>query len=83
MVEVGETVMLVPLPADVPPHEPLYHWNEAPVPRLPPDNVSVDELPLGMSAGDADAPVGGIDCVLAVTVVLTQPVMLAVPSART
>ena len=83
LVEVGETVMLVPLPTSVPPHEPLYHWNEAPVPRLPPDNVSVDELPPTMSAGDAEAPVGGIDCVLDVTVVLAQVVVLAVPSART
>ena len=54
--------MLAPLPTEVPPHDPLYQCHEAPVPRLPPDNDSVDGLPLHMLAGDADALVAAVDC---------------------
>ena len=83
VVAAGETEMLAPEPTNVPPHEPLYHWYEAAVPRLPPDSDSVDEPPLRTMVGDADALVGAVDCVESVTGVLTQPVVLAVPSART
>jgi hypothetical protein len=47
---------------EVPLHEPVYHFHEAAVPRLPPDNDNVDELPLHMLAGDADALVAAVDC---------------------
>ena len=42
---VGETVMLLPVPAGVPPHEPVYHLAVAPVPALPPETVRVVLLP--------------------------------------
>ena len=44
----GETVILLPVPADVPPHEPVNHSATAPVPALPPTTVSVVLLPLQM-----------------------------------
>ncbi len=46
VVAVGDTVMLAPVPADVPPHEDVYHFQLAPVPRLPPLTDSVVLLPL-------------------------------------
>ena len=46
VVKAGETVTLVPVPTDVPPHEPLYHFQLAPEARLPPLVVSVVEVAL-------------------------------------
>ena len=43
---VGETVILLPIPAGVPPHEPEYHLAVAPVPALPPTSVRVVLPPL-------------------------------------
>jgi hypothetical protein len=83
VVEAGETVMLVPLPTDVAPHDPLYHRHVAPLPRLPPDTDTVDEPPLGTFAGEAVALAAAVDCVFDVTVALAQAVVLHVPSART
>ena len=42
---VGETVMLLPVPAGVPPQEPVYHLAVAPVPAVPPAIFNV-VLPL-------------------------------------
>jgi len=42
---VGETVMLVPDPMEVPPQLPAYHRQVAPVPREPPLRVRVVEVP--------------------------------------
>ncbi len=42
---VGDTVMLVPVPEDVPPHDDVYHFQLAPVPRLPPLTERVVFLP--------------------------------------
>ena len=36
---------VVPFPDGVPPHETEYHCQVAPVPRVPPCNVSVEALP--------------------------------------
>lgn len=43
--EDGETAMAVPVPAAVVPHPPVYHCQEAPLPRLPPLTVSVALFP--------------------------------------
>ena len=43
---VGETVIEFPVPADVPPHEPVNHSAVAPVPAVPPLKVRVVEPPL-------------------------------------
>ncbi len=45
VVELGETVILVPEPAEVPPHDDVYHLQLAPVPKLPPLTDSVVFLP--------------------------------------
>jgi hypothetical protein len=83
VVAVGDTVMLVPVPADAPPHDDVYHFQLAPVPRLPPliDNVLV--LPLHIVVALADAVVAGTDVSCTVTVTLLQMVLLQVPSALT
>ena len=36
---------VVPLPAEVPPHETVYHCHVAAVPNDPPDSVSVIAVP--------------------------------------
>ncbi len=78
MVVVGETVILFPVPADVPPHEPVNHCAVAPVPALPPDMVSVVLLPLQIVVVPV-IPVGAVDSVFTVTVVLAHVVVLHVP----
>ena len=42
---VGETVMLLPVPITVPPHELADHSATAPVPALPPTSVKVVLFP--------------------------------------
>jgi hypothetical protein len=37
--------MLDPVPTSVPPHDPLYHFQEAPVPNDPTDTLNVTEVP--------------------------------------
>ena len=48
VLSIGDTVMLLPVPADVPPHEPVNHSATAPVPALPPTSVRVVLLPRQM-----------------------------------
>ena len=67
MLDVGDTVILFPIPADVPPHEPVNHSAVAPVPALPPDRLSVVELPLQIVVTPV-IPVGAVESVLTVTV---------------
>ena len=74
----GEIVIEDPLPAEVPPHEPVNHCAVAPVPALPPDTVNVVLLPLQMVVTPV-APVGATDKVFTVTVTLAQVVVLQVP----
>ena len=45
MVVVGATVTLLPVPTAVPPQLPLYHFQLAPVPKLPPLTLNVVVLP--------------------------------------
>ncbi len=45
MFAVGETLMLVPDPMEVPPQIPAYHRQDAPVPSEPPFSVSVVDVP--------------------------------------
>jgi hypothetical protein len=78
----GVTVILDPVPAAVPPQVPLYHFQLAPVPRLPPLTLSVVLLPRQMVVVPV-MPVAGTEVSLTVTVMLRQMVVLQVPSART
>ena len=75
---VGETVMLFPVPADVPPQDTVNHSAVAPVPALPPATVSVVLPPLQMVVVPV-APVGAVDKVLTVTVTVAHVVVLHVP----
>ena len=80
MVVLGVSLRLVPVPAVVPPHEPLYHFQLPPVPRLPPDMLSVLLWPLQIVVVPLMLFVG-TDVSLTVMVTLWQAVVLQVPSA--
>ena len=73
----------VPFPAEVPPHETVYHCHVAPVPNVPPVNDNVDEAPGQIAVGNAFADNAAVEVVFNVTVVLTQVVLPQVPSALT
>lgn len=61
MVAVGVTFKGLPVPIEVPPpHEPAYHVQEAPVPRLPPFTVSVTSEPAVTVRAEADTDVGEV-----------------------
>lgn len=83
MLAIGETVTLVPVPTYVPPQLPLYHFQTAPAPKLPPDKDNVVEAPLQMVEDVAEIDTAGNDVSLTFMVVVTQAVVLHVPSART
>ena len=69
MVEVGLTVIDVPVPASVPPQLPVYHLQLVPD---PPVAVNVLLAPEQIVAGLADADVGATGSGLTVTVVVAQ-----------
>jgi hypothetical protein len=71
------------VPTDVPPHEPLYHFQLPPVPKLPPFNVSVTDSPLQMVEAVPVTTVAGTEVSRTVMVTLWQAVLLHVPSAFT
>ena len=83
MVVVGLTASELPLPTAVPPQDPLYHWNAAPVPSDPPVTDKVVPLPVQIVPGEAPADAGAVDAVFTVMVTEAQAVVLQVPSART
>lgn len=64
---VGDTESVAPEPTRVPPQDPVYHFQLAPVPRDPPATLSV-VAPPQVVAGLALAEVGATDGVLIVTV---------------
>jgi hypothetical protein len=76
VVTVGETVMLLPVPAGVPPQEPENHCAVAPVPAVPPDKVKVVDAPAQIVVAVAEIPVGATEGVFTVTVTDAQVVVL-------
>ena len=74
--------MLLPVPADVPPQEPVNHSATAPVPALPPTSVRVVLLPRQM-VETPEILVGAIERVLTVINCEAQAVVLQSPSYRT
>ena len=70
MADAGLTTSGLPVPTNVPPHEPVYHLTTVPVPPPPPTKVRVDGEPLHTDAGDAVADVGFVDFT---TIVLVLP----------
>ncbi len=63
----GSTIILVPEPAGVPPHEPVYHCQFAPVPKLPPTTDNVFEVPLHVLLFAIEILVAAVDILLTVT----------------
>ena len=89
VVKVGETERLpfepVPVPTNVPPQLPEYHFHDAHDPNEPPLTVNVEVPPTGILAGLADADVGLLEFVqddVTVTVTDAQAVVFP-PSALT
>ena len=70
--------MLLPVPADVPPHEPVNHCSVAPLPALPPATVSVVLDPLQIVVVPV-IPVGAVESVLTVTTTDAHVVVLHAP----
>jgi hypothetical protein len=57
----GVTVIEGPVPAEVPPHEPVNHSHVAPVPRVPPLTVRVFEVVLQVLLPEIFTPDGAVD----------------------
>ena len=72
-----------PLPENVPPQLPEYHFQLESGPKAPPLSVSVDDEPGIIPEGDAVAKVGGDERGFTVIVPLTHWVVLHNPSALT
>ena len=81
--EVGVTDNELPLPSGAPLQLPLYHFQVAPVPKLPPVLVRVVLWPLQIVVALALAEVTGVEVSFTVKVIFLQTVLLQVPSART
>lgn len=79
----GETTIDAPVPSGVPPHDPLYQAQLAPLPSEPPETLKVVLPPWQIVGELAAADAGPVDAVLIVTVTLAHAVVLQVPSART
>ena len=80
----GLTFIEVPLPIELPvPQPPVYHFQDAPVPKDPPFMDKVEEPPEQIFSGDAEAEVGAVEAVLTVTVTEAQVVFPQSPSALT
>ena len=77
----GDTSELLPVPAKFPPHEPEYHFQIAPIPKVPPVELNVVVDPGQMADGEEEAARGEVDTVFTIMVLLTQFVELHVPSA--
>lgn len=82
MVLPGVTVIASPVPAGVPPHDPVNHCVTAPVPFDPPSTVNVVLLPAHIVVVPV-TPVGAVDDVFTVTVTVAQVVVLHEPLYRT
>jgi hypothetical protein len=80
--EAGDTTTLLPVAMDVPPQLPLYHFQLAPVPRVPPLTLSVVDVPKQIML-EPVMDVAGIELSLTVTVTDRQMVVLQIPSALT
>ena len=78
---VGESIRVAPVPLAIPVHEPEYHFQYAPTPKLPPVKPRVVGEPLHNNDGDDKAELAGVESVQTETVTLAQPVVLQVLSA--
>ncbi len=85
MVAVGTTEKVVPVvvPTNVPPHDPVYHFQLAPAPSVPPLTVRLTVVPGQTTEDEAVILVPGLEVSLTLIVTFAQPVVLHVPSALT
>lgn len=83
VVAVGLTESELPVVTKVPPQLPLYHFQLADVPNVPPEILRVLLWPSHIVAELALAKVAGTEVSLTVITMLLQTVLLQVPSART
>ena len=78
------TVIVVPVPSNVPEvHEPEYHFQLPPVPKLPPEKVKTEVPPRHIAVGEDSAEIADTERVFTSTFAVTQPVFPQVPSALT
>jgi hypothetical protein len=82
-VEEGETLTEEPVPTKVPPQDPEYQFQEAPVPKEPPFTESEVDCPGHIGFALTEALEGSVELEFTVTVTVAQEVLLHVPSART
>jgi hypothetical protein len=80
----GATEILAPVPIEVPEHEPLYHFQLAPAPKLPPVTESVVFLPRQrLPETETLMDAAGLLLSLTSTTLTIHGVVLQVPSALT
>ena len=78
------TVIISPVPLSLPKlHEPEYHFQLEPLPKLPPVRVKTEVLPKHIADGKDSAEIAETDIVLSSTFAVIQPVFPHVPSALT
>ena len=75
--------MLTPDPFKIPPQEPVYQYQFAPVPKDPPFLITEVADPIHIIAGFIDNESGATELVFNDTVVLLHPVVLQEPCALT
>jgi hypothetical protein len=81
-VAAGLTEIVLPVATGVPEQLPLYHFQLAPLPSIPPFTLKLMEDPLHTVEGP-EIDIAGTDVSRTVTVTLLQGEFLQVPSART
>jgi len=79
----GTGVWLIPVPRNVPPHDPEYHTHLAPVPKVPPFLLIDVADPIHIVDGEIDTESDVTEFVFNVIPVLTHAVVLQAPCART
>ena len=82
VVNPGINTCVAPEARKEPLQEPVYHFQIAPVPKIPPAIVRLVLFP-GQIGEVPDAEVAAVEIVLSVTDVLTQVIELQVPTALT
>ena len=80
---VGLTFIDVPLPSGVPPQEPLYQFQLAPLPSTPPEMPSIKDEPEQIVSLFVVIRIAAVEVSLTVITLLTQVVVLQIPSALT
>jgi hypothetical protein len=83
VVTVGDTFNVLPEPIEVPPHVPAYHFQLAPVPKVPPLTVRTTSVPVQVVSSEALMLLAANESAFSVIILLTQAVLPHIPSART